>query len=1118
MPTIKYHSGHFSRDGVEWDIYIDDTSYSGSQNEFTTDGRGFVLEYDDPDSNEFERPMGSRVTVPFLVQDSSDENFLLSLVGASEERFKIRIDRGGNLYWVGFVVADEVVIQDAYYPYLFDIVAVDGLGRLKNEDYNDAGTAYSGKETFLEHFTNVFGKLPFAYFHSSANFFESVIDWYELQHTVVGGLDPLTVTRFDHSVFIETDNKGVKTYKSCYDVLKLFCTIWGARLYFSDGTWRFEQINARESASFQEVRYDETFTLINYANTSYEITIDQSVSYAREAGGEWGFWPPLNKVCLNYKHEHDENLLLGTEWFHNNTTEQISDYTAGNVDVGDGNVKLLFSSTLHYTNTHLSNTFLFGYQHVFRFKLKVGNYWLNRKRYEAGTGILPVPYSAYWTTDESYYEVISHFINPVNSGNNSVVNGALTVNFVTPVIYETGDLIFSLDHLVAVESGTSNVVSSSVYELVWDLDGHAINVLPDGEQTSRENERKYCAVYTGSGNNVEELHYETIIGDGPFKTSFSKLEVSDGSSWLYSGDWRVADVGTQFTIQDLVVREILSRQKVPLRKYIGTLKGNIVPQHRIFIDPYYLLFNGGSFTSNLDEWSSTWMVIDKDNTQIDIADPEIVGNKPKLIDFELSDDDNLVGDTDESPATTGLLVQTTNYLYQSIESGFNETIPIKAAGSALYQEGDYISIVNPTTGAYETVQVQVDMQEGDTEIFIYTTLNNNYPSNAYVIPNAEQNEPDDQLSAEIVTSFFEAGAAITDPEYFLNTTAKVPTVEYIILLKGTSNWSVTTPADFYTVPPLYDGAIMTTYVAAKTAGTGSGNNTLLIKQNAATVATHNLAAAAKTSTDTTEITLATGDEIEFDITGITGSTAAQGLTVYLTITPGLNVDFKKIKYTLNRVITDNQVLWWKMNQSAMVPIGVGSILFDDTQRIDMGEPASLDITGDHTIMGWAKFEGFGSENCIIGTHDGTQGTMIYTKSTAITFLVNLTNTCSINATGNVALYKWHHYAATLSGTDAKIYMDGKLMDTATYSAPTTNSVSFAIGAYNTTLGSFDGNITKCGVWGAALTGDQINSIMNKSYSQFTTSEKTDLISWWDLNDLTDVEDKHAGNDGTVTTI
>jgi hypothetical protein len=50
------------------------------------------------------------------------------------------------------------------------------------------------------------------------------------------------------------------------------------------------------------------------------------------------------------------------------------------------------------------------------------------------------------------------------------------------------------------------------------------------------------------------------------------------------------------------------------------------------------------------------------------------------------------------------------------------------------------------------------------------------------------------------------------------------------------------------------------------------------------------------------------------------------------------------------------------------------------------------------------------------------------------------------------------------------------------------------------LNFFDGNICQVGVWSAVLTQAQIQSVMEKTYEEFTASEKTNLVSYWALDE------------------
>ena len=58
-------------------------------------------------------------------------------------------------------------------------------------------------------------------------------------------------------------------------------------------------------------------------------------------------------------------------------------------------------------------------------------------------------------------------------------------------------------------------------------------------------------------------------------------------------------------------------------------------------------------------------------------------------------------------------------------------------------------------------------------------------------------------------------------------------------------------------------------------------------------------------------------------------------------------------------------------------------------------------------------------------------------------------------------------------------------------------------------------MSQVGIWRGALTQEKIQSIMEKTYSELTSSEKTNLVSWWGLDSavgdhLKHVADEHGG--------
>ena len=1119
MPTLR-HKAEFYTDllGIDYEIYIDDTDYASTENTFVVKSDGFRLQYEGEAGERYNPIIPSSVSFTMRVQNSTDEALIAAMIAAEEGRFKIKILKGGNLFWVGFVLTDITSIKDAYFPYDFEIRAIDGLTRLRSIDYNDNGTAYTGRETFLEHIFNCFDKLDFDYFHgASDSFLETVTNWYETNHNVVTGLDPLTVSNFDHTVFISV-NKTTKRERffSCYDVLENIATIWGARLYFSDGSWRFEQPGLR-AGSFPEWRYDKTGSFLTYSNTSYDKTIDGTTAGARTNGGVYTYFPALDKVCITYKHLDDANLIDGLTFSSDVTPSTID---LGQVDVVDGESRFRFVGTLNYTATWYDFVNPQTFRLIYRLQIKVGDYYLRRDvLLTQGTWEYSI---IYWAGTPSYFEIYTdayYITDPINPE----ISDSINVSFVTPPLYVFDDTIpldVSIKFEFAEIRNTQNtqILFSGVQTYVM---GNAeFQFLSDGSKVTTSSGSTYCANNQLASTNTEKLELETVMGDGPQNGSFSKIKVLDASAdWVVSSEWRINDAGSDFTIQELLIREILSGQKLPVKKYQGTVLGSITAQNKLVDGAFEYILLGGTYIAGKDEFRGTWYVIDTDYTNIGLDTPYEINEQPVI------GEPGGGGGGDEPDEPYEELPGVTVHVIEGDDTdvdlppGYIEYIQIDEAVSNTYQEGDSITLIDSNTGNSQTVLVQEDVEAGDTQIAIFTTLNYPFTAGTSIVPTGSEAVPENQKSGEIVNSFFEETAVLTDVDYYLQTTAKIPNIKNYLLLKGTANWTVTTPGEFWTVPPIYDGAIMTTFVAAKTAGTGSGNNTIDILLNGSADETLNLAATEKTATGTHEFTLATGDEITFDLTAVTATTPAQGLDVSLVVTPEIAIETQKIKYKLDRVTKEDLVLWYKMNRGAMIPIGTGSLLFTagSLDNVICGTDSSLDITGNFTLQVWVRFDAIDiTSNTLAGKFTGGNGFSIARLATNTTLTVDGQSSCTFTSALMTAK-KWHCITATYDGTNATIYLDGEAKQTVAYTAPTTNADEFRIGNLTTNSQEHIGNLCNIALWNEALTNDQVNSVRFKKYAELTTTEKTDLVSWWagDDYDGTTIPDSHASNDGTV---
>jgi hypothetical protein len=106
-----------------------------------------------------------------------------------------------------------------------------------------------------------------------------------------------------------------------------------------------------------------------------------------------------------------------------------------------------------------------------------------------------------------------------------------------------------------------------------------------------------------------------------------------------------------------------------------------------------------------------------------------------------------------------------------------------------------------------------------------------------------------------------------------------------------------------------------------------------------------------------------------------------------------------------------------------------------------------------------------------------------------------------------ATNEWIHYACTVKrtsgNTDIQIYKDGSNLGGSVISpgnSHNTNTHPIYIGRYLTNY--TNGNFANVAIWNRALSSDEINSVMWKSYEGLTGAESNGLQAWYSLDDIT----------------
>ena len=230
------------------------------------------------------------------------------------------------------------------------------------------------------------------------------------------------------------------------------------------------------------------------------------------------------------------------------------------------------------------------------------------------------------------------------------------------------------------------------------------------------------------------------------------------------------------------------------------------------------------------------------------------------------------------------------------------------------------------------------------------------------------------------------------------------------------------------------------------------------------------------------------------------------------------------------IVTDNLVLRHDYRLHPVQPLSDGAAAInadaDGTDFIDVG---LIPITtNDVTISAWVYVTSWVDYAGIISNRHGSspeQGFAIRTRSGKTFGLITDESTSgSITSTSTAKNdNQWYHVCGVIDRDGSQyLYIDGALEDSDDISAladSLTHATSVRIGK-DSGSAEFNGYICNVGYWDRVLTQAEVKSIMWKDYVGLSASEKTSLVSWWNLDSVipdttTFVYDNHRGDGNTL---
>lgn len=238
---------------------------------------------------------------------------------------------------------------------------------------------------------------------------------------------------------------------------------------------------------------------------------------------------------------------------------------------------------------------------------------------------------------------------------------------------------------------------------------------------------------------------------------------------------------------------------------------------------------------------------------------------------------------------------------------------------------------------------------------------------------------------------------------------------------------------------------------------------------------------------------------------------------------GLGQSLKKTGLITPGIVTDGLVMKHMYPAGAVQKLSDGAAYFDGSadSYIFVEDSSSLDFVNAFTSACWIMPDAASADwKYLYGKGDlssGNQAVKLLAIDTngLYRFEINELSASRVESTTVLPNNKWAHIACTYDKSNTKIYINGVLEDTQNFTSKiNTNNERLHIGMGKSTSNGWNGYMSNLAMWNAALTQEQIKSIMFKQYAELSTSELANLVSWWAFG--TDANDATGTNNGTIS--
>ena len=546
-------------------------------------GDGLQLSYESQSDERFTPIKGSSLTIPIQIQNASQEGIILTQMLNSitygEDRWIVKVTKNTDLFWVGVVVFDLWQRQDMSYPYTFNLVATDGLARLKELEFT--AMLNNNIESIGSIIQKVLIKTPlYQVLNSGDAFYSNSVNWYDTNMpSVSSSTDPLEQTFIRRWALVDLDLEDTNNNKaiSYYEALETLLLQFNCRILLSGGIFRIVTINMYEKSNVLYERvYDDAGNYLSTSSPNWTQTIDKVTDFVTSGQNQWQYYPAIRSLTRRYFLGKSENLInpsLGIS-----TAQSFNDIIAGQA--------LRFQGYFDVVTTAVTTVGTLASQTLtLEFKVKCGSYYLSAPKNST---------SVSWTTNSADRYYISVVV--------PIYKTTCEISFITPVL-PSGTHTSCLIQHVATVSNMGNSITLTPKQLRLDTGNNDDWKTYSGSNTS------------GYINSKDYDLPDARIGIGPDYSSNSAIFTGANlASAALSSSWSVDKTGTTYDINELLCIEIFSGQSIPSPKYQGQIMTSAEPHFRLRYNSEYYIFNGVSLDLVKDIYDGEWFKIQLNTT------------------------------------------------------------------------------------------------------------------------------------------------------------------------------------------------------------------------------------------------------------------------------------------------------------------------------------------------------------------------------------------------------------------------------------------------------------------------------------------------------------------------